>query len=154
GDDTAAPSGSAGMMSSATSGAGGMSGGVVSGTGGGGYEFAQQPDTGVAPPPDVQAPDAGTVTTPDATVAPADAGPIQHHLMAIEYPGRIVEISADGKLLWEHKTPSLAVMFNVLPNGHVFYPHGAPSPGAEEVDKNHTVVWSFTNTAGELLGGE
>ncbi len=82
------------------------------------------------------------------------SGPIEHHVMAIEYPGRLVELSAKGELLWEHSTPSLSVMFNVLPNGNVFFPHGGNSPGAQEVNKNHDVVWSYTSTAGELLGGE
>lgn len=75
--------------------------------------------------------------------------------MAIEYPGRLVEISADGQLLWEHKTPSLSIMFNVLPNGNVFYPHGSSgTAGAQEVDKDHKLVWSYSSTAMELLGGE
>jgi hypothetical protein len=102
---------------------------------------------------DGQEEDSASLAVPDTGVA-VDAGPIRHHLMVMEYPGRLVEISADDKQLWEHRTPSLAVMFNVLPSGNVFYPHGAPSPGAEEVDRNHTVVWSYTTTVGELLGGE
>ena len=80
--------------------------------------------------------------------------PIKHHVMAIEYPGRLVEISADGQLLWEHQTPSLTVMFDVLENGHVFYPHGGAQRGAEEIDRDHNVVWSYDSAAGELLGGE
>ena len=83
-----------------------------------------------------------------------DPGPIKHHLMVIEYPGRLVEISADGQKLWEHQTPSLTVMFNVLPGGHVFYPHGGAARGAEEIDHDGNVVWSYDSPAGELLGGE
>jgi hypothetical protein len=83
-----------------------------------------------------------------------DPGPVKHHVMAIEYPGRLVEISTDGQKLWEHQTPSLTVMFNVLDNGHVFYPHGGASRGAEEVDRDHKVVWSYASPAGELLGAE
>ena len=83
-----------------------------------------------------------------------DPGPVKHHVMAIEYPGRLVEISDTGQKLWEHQTPSLSVMFNVLPNGNVFYPHGGDKRGAQEVDKQHQVVWSYTSTAAELLGGE
>jgi hypothetical protein len=83
-----------------------------------------------------------------------DPGPLKHHLMVIEYPGRLVEISADGQKLWEHQTPSLTVMFNILPNGHVFYPHGGAARGAEEIDHDGKVVWSYDSPAGELLGGE
>src|SRR5438552_6335669 len=80
--------------------------------------------------PDTSTVDSGRDGNADASDARVDAGPSKHHLMVAEYPGRIMEISADGKVLWEHTTPTLAVMFNVLPNGNVFYPHGAPSPGA------------------------
>ena len=83
-----------------------------------------------------------------------DPGPVKHRVMAIEYPGKLVEISADGQKLWEHQTPSLTVMFNILPNGHVFYPHGGAMRGAQEVDHEHQVVWSYDSSAGELLGGE
>jgi hypothetical protein len=82
------------------------------------------------------------------------SGPVQHHLLVIEYPGRLVEISPEGQKLWEHQTPSLTVMFNVLPNGHIFYPHGGAARGAEEIDREHHVVWSYDSPAQELLGGE
>jgi hypothetical protein len=83
-----------------------------------------------------------------------DPGPVKHRVMAIEYPGKLVEISDTGQKLWEHQTPSLTVMFNVLPSGNVFYPHGGDKRGAQEVDKQHQVVWSYTSPAAELLGGE
>ncbi len=78
-----------------------------------------------------------------------------HHIYVLEYPQRIKEISADGKLLWEHETPALTVMFQVLSNGNVFFPHASKPPGAQEVNRNHQVVWSFeSQTATEILGGE
>ena len=83
-----------------------------------------------------------------------EPGPVKHRVMAMEYPGRLVEISAEGEKLWEHQTPSLAVMFTVLPSGHVFFPHGGDKRGAQEVDRDHNVVWSYDSGAGELLGGE
>jgi hypothetical protein len=154
GDDSASPSGGAGTTSSAATGSGGGDGtaGNSVSTGGGGQDTTPI-DAGTLPAVDAQTADSGSASLFDAA-GPVDAGPIQHHVMAIEYPGRIVEISAEGKVLWEHTTPSLAVMFNLLPNGNIFFPHGAPSPGAQEIDKNHTVVWNYTSTAGELLGGE
>lgn len=83
-----------------------------------------------------------------------EPGPVKHRVMAIEYPGRLVEISADGQKLWEHQTPSLTVMFTVLANGNVFFPHGGTQRGAQEVNRDHQVVWSYQSAAGELLGGE
>jgi hypothetical protein len=96
---------------------------------------------------------AGSAGQGGSTVV-VEPGPIKHRVMAIEYPGRLVEISAEGEKLWEHQTPSLAVMFTVLPNGHVFFPHGGAKRGAQEVDRDHNVVWSYDSPAGELLGGE
>jgi hypothetical protein len=157
GDDTAAgPSGNSGSsVTTGTAGAGVGAGGSSSNSAGmgGSGQSSTGGQAGSTSPPDAQAPDTGSVALPDSGVV-VDAGPIQHHLMVIEYPGRIMEISTDGKKLWEHQTPSTTVMFNVLPNGNVFFPHGAPSPGAQEVDKAHTVVWNYVSTAGELVGGE
>jgi hypothetical protein len=42
----------------------------------------------------------------------------------------------------------------VLDSGHVFYPHGGAARGAEEIDRDHKVVWSYDSPAGELLGAE
>jgi hypothetical protein len=42
----------------------------------------------------------------------------------------------------------------VLSNGNVFFPHGGAQRGAQEVNRDHQVVWSYQSTAGELLGGE
>jgi Mal s 1 allergenic protein-like len=109
---------------------------------------ASMPDASM---PDASMPDRGDRF--DASDAPIDAGPPRHRLMVSEYPGRIMEISAEGKVVWEHTTPTLSVMFDVLANGNVFYPHGGPSTGAEEVDRNHAVVWSYKSAAQELLGG-
>jgi hypothetical protein len=127
---------------SASSGAGGAAGMAGAGSGGtaGASGSSSSGGSGGA---------AGTGGSPGL-----DPGPVKHHVMAIEYPGKLVEISADGQKLWEHQTPSLTVMFNILPNGHVFYPHGGATRGAEEIDHDHKVVWSYDSPAGELLGGE
>jgi hypothetical protein len=128
GNATSGSAGAPGISGSSSGGAGSSSGGA--GTGGSG----------------------GVAGTGGAPIV--DPGPVKHHVMALEYPGRLVEISADGQKLWEHQTPSLTVMFNILPNGHVFYPHGGATRGAEEIDRDHKVVWSYDSPAGELLGGE
>ncbi|HVY28991.1 MAG TPA: hypothetical protein VHB79_20680 [Polyangiaceae bacterium] len=128
---TAGVAGSASSSASGVSGASGGTGGSA-GSGGGSGDGGSAGNGGAAP----------------------DPGPVKHHVMAIEYPGRLVEISTEGQKLWEHQTPSLTVMFNVLPNGHIFYPHGGNARGAEEIDRDHHVVWSYDSAAQELLGGE
>ena len=44
-------------------------------------------------------------------------------IMVAQYQGpggnRIIEVSPEGKVVWEHKVPSLCVMFQMLPNEHV-----------------------------------
>ena len=55
------------------------------------------------------------------------ADPIKHRLLVAEYgkgPNRLVELDADGKLVSEYKFPSIAVIFDVLPDGHVLYAFG------------------------------
>lgn len=144
----ASAAGTAGTASNGggTSGAAGSaSGGTVAGGSGGTVSSGGNAGSGGS------AENGGSAGSGGAT---PDPGPVKHHLMVIEYPGRLVEISAEGQKLWEHQTPSLTVMFNVLPNGHIFYPHGGNARGAEEIDRDHKVVWSYDSPAQELLGGE
>jgi outer membrane protein assembly factor BamB len=92
------------------------------------------------------------------TTAPAqEAAPTatkQHHFMFMQYsPGnRIVELSTDGKILWEHPMPGLAVMFEVLKNGDVVYAYGGSTTGVQEVDREHKVVWNYTAQCEQVLG--
>src|SRR2546422_57763 len=71
------------------------------------------------------------------------AEPIKHRIMFAEYgkgPNRLVELDADGRLVWEHKFPSIAVIFQVLPNGHVLYAYGGKPTGVQEIDRDRKVV--------------
>src|ERR1051326_5197709 len=76
------------------------------------------------------------------------------HFMFMQYsPGnRIVELSADGQILWEHPLPSLAVMFEVLKNGNVVYAYGGNPTGVQEVDRQHKVVWNYEAKCEQVLG--
>ena len=152
------PAGAGGSPSNSGAGGGAFAGNAGSATASGGSETSGSAGTSSAGMGGA-AGAAGTSGAGDGSGggqggAPVDPGPIKHHVMAIEYPGRLVEISADGEKLWEHQTPSLTVMFNVLPSGNVFFPHGGEKRGAQEVDRQHNVVWSYESSAGELLGGE
>jgi hypothetical protein len=85
--------------------------------------------------------------------AGTDSSPAARHMFVMAYPNRIVDVMG-GKVIWEHTTPSDGVMFSLLPNGNIFYPHGRPTPGAQEVDRNHKLIWSYTSKAQELVGGD
>ena len=84
-----------------------------------------------------------------------DAAPKKsHHFYFMQYsPGnKIVELSAEGKVLWEHPTPGLAVMFEVLKNGDLIYAYGGTPTGVQEVDRNHKVVWNYNAQCEQVLG--
>lgn len=94
-----------------------------------------------------------------ACAAPAQLAPgaiKQHHLMFMQYsPGnKLIELSNEGKILWEHSIPSLAVMFKPLKNGHVIYAYGGNPTGVQEVDREHKVVWDYHAKCEQVLGFE
>lgn len=78
----------------------------------------------------------------------------RHHFMFMAYGpvNRIVELSAEGQVLWEHPVPSLAVMFDVLKNGDVMYAYGGNPCGVQEVDRDHHIVWNYTAKCEQVLG--
>ena len=80
--------------------------------------------------------------------------PKRHHFMFMQYsPGnKLIELSEDGQVLWEHPVPSLAVMFEVLKNGNVMYAYGGNPTGVQEVDRQHHVVWNYTAKCEQVLG--
>jgi hypothetical protein len=79
-------------------------------------------------------------------------------IMVAQYQGpggnRIIEISPEGKVVWEHKVPSLCVMFQMLPNGHVVYAYGGKPTGAREVDREQKVVWDHVSGCPQVLSCE
>lgn len=78
----------------------------------------------------------------------------RHHFMFMQYsPGnRIIELSEDGRILWDHPVPGLAVMFQELKNGNVVYAYGGSPTGVQEVDRQHKVVWNYSAKCEQVLG--
>jgi len=90
-----------------------------------------------------------------AGVASGAEPPIQHRLMFFEYgkgPNRLLELDAHGKLVWEHKPPSIAVIFEVLPNGHVLYAYGGKPTGVREITRQGDEVWNYVSKCPQVLG--
>ena len=88
-----------------------------------------------------------------ARVAAAD--PVKHRVMFAEYgkgPNRLVELDADGKVTWEHRFPSIAVIYQVLPGGHVLYAYGGKPTGVREIDRDQKVVWDYQSKCPQVLG--
>ncbi len=91
-----------------------------------------------------------------AVCAPA-ADPVKHRIMFAEYgkgPNRLVELDADGKVVWEYRFPSIAVIFQVLPEGHVLYGYGGNPTGVAEIDRDKKVVWNYVSKCPQVLGCE
>jgi hypothetical protein len=89
-----------------------------------------------------------------AAPAPA-ADAVKHRIMFAEYgkgPNRLVELDADGKLVWEYKFPSIAVIFQVLPDGHVLFAHGGDSTGVDEIDRDKKTAWTYVSKCPQVLG--
>ena len=83
------------------------------------------------------------------------AEPIAHRIMFAEYgkgPNRFVELDAVGKVVWEHKPPSIAVIFQILPDGHLLYGYGGKPTGVQEVDRDRKVVWNYESKCPQVLG--
>ncbi len=86
----------------------------------------------------------------------ADAVP-KHRLVFFEYgkgPNRMLELDADGKVVWEHRPPSIAVMFQVLPNGNLLYAYGGKPTGVREITARGEEVWNHVSQCPQVLGCE
>lgn len=90
-------------------------------------------------------------------VIAAESPAIQHRLLLFEYgkgPNRMLELDRAGKVIWEHKPPSLAVIFHVLPNGNVLYAYGGKPTGVREVTREGKEVWNYVSQCPQVLGCE
>ena len=88
----------------------------------------------------------------------ADESTIRHRIMVVEYgagdKNRIVEVSGDGKVTWQHRPPSICVQCQPLANGHVIYAYGGKPTGVQEVDRQKNVVWNYVGKCEQILACE
>jgi outer membrane protein assembly factor BamB len=79
-------------------------------------------------------------------------------LLIAQYQGpggnRLLELDPEGKIAWEHKVPSLCVIFQRLPDGHVVYAYGGKPTGVQEVDRDRKVVWNYVSRCPQVLSCE
>ena len=86
-----------------------------------------------------------------------EEAPIKHDIMFFEYGhtlNRFVEVGPDGKIVWEFKPPSIAVIFQVLPNGNIVYAYGGNPTGVIEINRKGETVWSYVSKCPQVLGCE
>lgn len=80
-----------------------------------------------------------------------------HRLLLFEYgkgPNRLLELDANGKIIWEHQPPSIAVIFQVLTNGNILYAYGGKPTGVREVTRKGEEVWNYVSQCPQVLGCE
>lgn len=79
---------------------------------------------------------------------------VSHRIMICEYSDaahRLVEISTEGKLTWEHRFPSVAVCFRMTGEGKVVFADGGNPTGIQEIDRNHNVTFDYRGECEQLL---
>jgi hypothetical protein len=89
-----------------------------------------------------------------AAAAPA-ADAVKHRIMFAEYgntQNRLVELDADGKIVWEYKFPSIAVIFTPLADGNVVFGHGGNPTGVDEINRDKKTVWTYVSKCPQVLG--
>lgn len=80
--------------------------------------------------------------------------PVTHRVLLCEYSSvsqRLVEFSADGRLAWEQKFPSIAVCFRPTKGGRVVFADGGSPTGLLEVDREHKVVFDYRAKCEQVL---
>lgn len=88
---------------------------------------------------------------------PTQASEIHHRLIFFEYgkgPNRLVELDDKGQIVWEHTPPSIAVIFQVLPNGNILYAYGGKPTGVREITREGKEVWNYVSSCPQVLGCE
>ncbi|HVR83511.1 MAG TPA: hypothetical protein VMU54_04320 [Planctomycetota bacterium] len=93
-----------------------------------------------------------------ASLLEAGGAPRQPSILVAQYQGpggnRIIEVSGEGKIVWEHQVPSLCVIFQALPNRHVLYAYGGNPTGVCEVDRQQKVLWNHVSRCPQALACE
>jgi len=86
-----------------------------------------------------------------------EPGEKKHKIIFFEYgkgPNRLLELDENGKVVWEHKPPSITVIFQVLPNGNLLYAYGGKPTGVREVTRKGEEVWNYVSQCPQALGCE
>jgi hypothetical protein len=83
--------------------------------------------------------------------------PAKRRLLFTEYgkgPNRFVELDGEGKLVWEWKTPSTAVLFQTLPNGNILFGYGGQPTGVREITSRGETVFDYVSKSHQVFGCE
>jgi outer membrane protein assembly factor BamB len=82
---------------------------------------------------------------------------MKRRLLLAEYgssPNRLLEVDPAGRPVWEHKPPSICVIFQPLKGGNILLGYGGSPTGVQEIDHAHKVVWNYVSACPQVLGCE
>lgn len=83
--------------------------------------------------------------------------PVSHRVMICEYSSaarRLTEFAPDGKLTWEHKLPTLTVIFQMIGDDKILLADGGVPTGIQMIDKDHKVVFDYRSKCEQILACE
>ena len=92
-----------------------------------------------------------------ARAVAAEETPVKHRLLLAEYgssTNRLVELDADGKLVWEYQPPSSTVIFQALPNGNILFGYGGKPTGVREITSRGVEVFNYVSPSEQVFGCE
>lgn len=94
-------------------------------------------------------------TLPLLSQADAADVPIKHRLLLAEYgkgPNRLIELDAEGKLVWEYAPPSTTVIFEVQPSGNILFGYGGKPTGVREITSRGVEVFDYVSKSAQVFG--
>ena len=94
-------------------------------------------------------------TLPLSPMADAGDAPIKHRLVLTEYgkgPNRLLELDAEGKLVWEYAPPSTTVIFEVQHNGNILFGYGGKPTGVREITSRGVEVFDYVSKSAQVFG--
>lgn len=94
------------------------------------------------------------VLTTQSAMLVAEEKPVRHRILLAEYgkgPNRLIEVSKEGKLVWEHRPPSVCVFFQVLANGNIVYAYGGKPTGVRKITREQKVIWNYESKCPQVL---
>ncbi len=94
-------------------------------------------------------------TLPLLSQADAEDVPIKHRLVLAEYgmgPNRLLELDAEGRLVWEYAPPSTTVIFEVQPSGNILFGYGGKPTGVLEITSRGAEVFDYVSKSAQVFG--
>ena len=97
------------------------------------------------------------IISPGRSAAAEPEAAVKHPILFFQYgncPNRFYGLDDNGKIVREFQPPSIAVIFQPLPDGHVLFGYGGNPTGVMEIDAEGKTVWNYVSKSHQVLGCE